>query len=803
VSSSISFSGDIAAITADVQARQEFEQGFAQSMASSLGDGSTVSPEMVVIDEIREVQAEWEGMGRRRLQSDQSEDPLLIEVLFHLLLPEALQGAGSSLITTLQDTDQQIEIAVAGLTFSADTASIAPPAVLPAIVDCEGAWVPSEDECSELCGPNGVRTQSFVVFRAEQNGGSDCIDSETLPQPIPCNTHVQCPVNCAGEWGQWDECSLPCGNGTQTRNYVVLQEPQHGGASCPDQDTSQSQACNLDPCPPPPPQPVDCVGAWSDYGECTHTCGPDGLQQRSFVVTQVASNGGAACAQDGGDVQFQACNTETQCAIDCEGQWPDFSPCSQVCGPGTRTRQFQVTVPAQNGGSCPEEGSIQTEDCDNLCPAGLTERDVEPGPIALPVTGPSEVATLIKLPEGASLVRGSALPVARSYNGNAWEGTSLADPVTFDCSEQPPVTCSTTLTGGATYQLRMYDGTSLISQDPKVVASRFLTQTTFGPKMDEIDSLSAPTVEETEAAMEAWLTEQMEMEPSLHRAYRRQRLNNMAYNNPAAMMRPPCEEASSWVTFAFSKFDQGKQVDVLLNADGSYSLRIEGIVRTVIQSTKDIREDIEWSCYKRGFRTPLDMPGTSPTVEASVEACHQRCVSTDGCGYFSLNEDNMECHLQAPSAGGIKGAGGPWRSGPSDCSNSVYTYPPPADEAEAAGLMNMGSGCWGQCGRHGSCPGRCGANGYCCRYGRDMNGCVTTDPTATTHRCIPDPSMPPPPPAPAPHLLANTTYTVSMLRSSLVIALTIAAMLTLAPHAHTCAARVIVSGLLRERVRGR
>ena len=280
-------------------------------------------------------------------------------------------------------------------------------------------------------------------------------------------------------------------------------------------------------------------------------------------------------------------------------------------------------------------------------------------------------------------------------------------------------------------------------------------------------------------------------------------MNNMGDNNDAQMIRPPCEEASSWVTFAFSKNDQGKQLDVSLNADGSYSLSIAGIVRTVVQSTKDIREDIEWSCYKRGFRTPLDMPGTSPTVEASVEACHQRCVSTDGCGYFSLNEDNMECHLQAPSASGITGGGGPWRSGPSDCSLSVFTYPPGPDEAEAAGLMNMGSGCWPQCGAHGPCPGRCGTNGYCCRYGRDFYGCVTTDPAASTHRCIPDPSMPPPPPPPAPRLLANTAYTVRMFRFSLVIALTVAAMLPLVPHAHMCAARVSLTGLFRERVRGR
>ena len=758
VSSAIYFDGgDLSAIESG-QGRTDFDREFSAAMAGSLGDGSTVSPESIIVDEIREVEAAWEGQGRRRLQTV-VEIPMVIEVTFYLLLPATLQSHEASLITAMQETEQTIEIEIAAVSFTAEAASMTPPTSVPAVVDCEGAWVPSADECSEPCGPDGVRAQSFVVFRAEQNGGSNCVDAGTLPEALPCNTHVQCPVDCGGEWGEWGDCSLPCGTGTQMRSFVVLQEPQHGGA-CPDRDTSQSQECNTQACPPPPPeqQEVDCVGTWSEYGACSHTCGADGLQQRTFAISQVASNGGSACAHEAGDVEAQSCNTEVLCPIDCDGEWSDFGACSEVCGPGTRTRYFQVTAAAQFGGSCAEEGSTQSEDCDNLCPAGLEETDVAPGPITLPVASTFELATLVQVLEGETHLRGSAIPVARSYNNNEWEGT-MPSPVSFDCTETLPVMCSATLPAGATYQLRIYDGSALVSQDPKLSAARFLTQATFGPTLDEIDNLSAATAEETEAAVEDWLYEQMEMEPSLHRVYLRQRTNTLAGTTfPEKLVRPPCSEASSWVTFAFSKFDYGKEVVVSLNADGqTYSLSIEGIVRTVVESVKDIREDIGWSCYKRGFRTPLDMPGTTPTDEASVEACHERCASTDGCGYFSFDEDNMECHLQAPSASGMKGSGGPWRTGPVDCSASIYTYPP----TEAVeGLENMGAGCWAQCNAHGPCPGRCGANGYCCRFGRDIGGCITTDPTASTHRCIPNPSMPAPPPAPAPHLQANTSYRV-------------------------------------------
>jgi hypothetical protein len=215
----------------------------------------------------------------------------------------------------------------------------------------------------------------------------------------------------------------------------------------------------------------------------------------------------------------------------------------------------------------------------------------------------------IRLPESAIHVRGSAVPVARSYNGNTWEASmaTTTSPVSFECTTAAPVVCSTTLPAGATYQLRTYNGSALVSQDPKVFVSRFLTQATFGPTLDDIDSLSAATVEETEAALEGWLIGQMEMEPSLHRAYLRRRENAPVYNSLSSIVRDPCSEASSWVTFAFSKFDQGKLVDVSLAADGSsYSLSVEGIVRTVVESTKDVREDDGHSCFRRGFRTPLD-----------------------------------------------------------------------------------------------------------------------------------------------------------------------------------------------------
>ena len=253
ISSSIHFSGDLSAIAIG-QARLDFEQAFATTMAASLGDGSTVSPGSVIVDEIREAEADWQ-MGRRRVQVGFVTN---IEVLFHLLVPATLQTTGASLVNMMQQTNQTIQIDVAQLSFSADAASMTPPTAWPAVVDCDGSWVVSAN-CSEPCGPSGVLAQNFEVTRAEQNGGADCLGSQQVPLAQSCNMHIQCPVDCAGNWGQWGVCSLPCGNGTRSRAYAVFQEPQHGGGQCPERDTTQSQECNTQSCPPPPPAQVDCL----------------------------------------------------------------------------------------------------------------------------------------------------------------------------------------------------------------------------------------------------------------------------------------------------------------------------------------------------------------------------------------------------------------------------------------------------------------------------------------------------------------------------------------------------------------
>jgi len=76
-----------------------------------------------------------------------------------------------------------------------------------------------------------------------------------LTDSQPCNTQAcPMPVDCAvSAWSDWSTCSATCGGGTQTRSRTVNTPAANGGMACP--ALTDSQACNTNPCPPPPMMP--------------------------------------------------------------------------------------------------------------------------------------------------------------------------------------------------------------------------------------------------------------------------------------------------------------------------------------------------------------------------------------------------------------------------------------------------------------------------------------------------------------------------------------------------------------------
>ena len=54
-------------------------------------------------------------------------------------------------------------------------------------------------------------------------------------------------------WGDWEECSVTCGAGSQSRSRSCTDpSPEHGGPTCLEQglgEATEDQACDAGPCP--------------------------------------------------------------------------------------------------------------------------------------------------------------------------------------------------------------------------------------------------------------------------------------------------------------------------------------------------------------------------------------------------------------------------------------------------------------------------------------------------------------------------------------------------------------------------
>jgi hypothetical protein len=75
---------------------------------------------------------------------------------------------------------------------------------------------------------------------------SPAAPSEPAPsEPAPPSSAPE-PVDCVGSWSQ-EPCSVQCGGGTKTKIWTTSVEPQHGGNPCPSPKT-KVLPCNSQSC---------------------------------------------------------------------------------------------------------------------------------------------------------------------------------------------------------------------------------------------------------------------------------------------------------------------------------------------------------------------------------------------------------------------------------------------------------------------------------------------------------------------------------------------------------------------------
>jgi hemicentin len=143
---------------------------------------------------------------------------------------------------------------------------------------------------------------------------------------------VYCPIN--GGWSHWSnygQCSVSCGHGLQARSRTCTDPAaQYDGKNCRG-DANERQPCKeIHYCP------VDGGWTpWSDYGECSATCGSSGTRYRTRSCANPSPEyGGAECpgyAKESGQ-----CQEKEYCPVDGSwSHWSNFGQCSASCGSGT------------------------------------------------------------------------------------------------------------------------------------------------------------------------------------------------------------------------------------------------------------------------------------------------------------------------------------------------------------------------------------------------------------------------------------------------------------------------------------
>ncbi|KAK6187217.1 hypothetical protein SNE40_005292 [Patella caerulea] len=166
-----------------------------------------------------------------------------------------------------------------------------------------------------------------------------------------------------GEWSDYDDCSATCGPGTKTRSRQCDNPPPSNGGDVCAGDNTETTECNLAMCPV-----NGGWGEWLDYGDCSATCGTGSKTRSRQCNNPPPSNDGEFC--EGDDTETAECNLPLCPVNGGWGEWLDYGDCSVTCGPGTKTRSRQCdNPPPSNDGDVCEGDNTETTECNlAICP---------------------------------------------------------------------------------------------------------------------------------------------------------------------------------------------------------------------------------------------------------------------------------------------------------------------------------------------------------------------------------------------------------------------------------------------------
>lgn len=195
-------------------------------------------------------------------------------------------------------------------------------------------------------------------------------------------------------------------------------------------------------------------------------------------------------------------------------------------------------------------------------------------------------------------LQGARVPLARSYEQQDWEAyssSSSSSLLQWDCQNDVCQTTLPPLADTLRYELISYTRRRELNQNEQ--AARFLEQTTFGPRFDEIRSLSKvnddddTTTRLTEESFARWIVEQTKLPMTSHRATFRRHLN---HRFPAdgitqvGRVTHPCQAGTRYRRSAFSDKDFGAWMEIrtVSMTTTQKALYVDSKLRTVVNATQ-------------------------------------------------------------------------------------------------------------------------------------------------------------------------------------------------------------------------
>ncbi|KAI8492696.1 hypothetical protein Bbelb_297370 [Branchiostoma belcheri] len=133
-------------------------------------------------------------------------------------------------------------------------------------------------------------------------------------------------------WGKWTTCSRSCEDGIRKRQRDCLWKERRCRG-----DIRDVQLCNIQPCPV-----HGGFSDWSDWTECSLTCGEGTTSRNRVCANPAPRHGGQMC--EGPDREEKACQ-KSECPNSGEDHkwqwqsWESWQPCDRTCDMGYRQRK--------------------------------------------------------------------------------------------------------------------------------------------------------------------------------------------------------------------------------------------------------------------------------------------------------------------------------------------------------------------------------------------------------------------------------------------------------------------------------